>query len=68
MIPMKQVPELGTKLDANRRKDLLRKDDGVRRYKIDCARKFIFKEGRNVNSDAVEKLLKDESWTPTQVS
>jgi hypothetical protein len=65
---MAQVPAMGTKLDAQRRKDLLRHDDEDRRRKISRSREFIFKDGRNVNSENVENLLKDHSLTPTRVS
>ena len=66
-IPMDQVPELGTKLDANRCKSLQRHDDDDKRYKISLSRKFIYEQGRNVTSEAVEKVLKGESLTPTRV-
>ena len=65
---MTRVPELGTKLDICRCKNLLRQDDENRRYKISLSRQFIYKQGFNVNSEAVENLLKDESLTPTRVS
>lgn len=65
---MARVHALGTKLDAQRRKNLLRHDDEDRRRKVSRSRTLIFKDGRNVTSEAVEDLLKDESLTPTKVS
>jgi hypothetical protein len=67
-IPMKQVPDMGTKFDARRREKLIRKDDEDRHYKVGLARRFIYEQGRNINSEAVEKVLKPQSLTPTRVS
>lgn len=64
---MPRVPDLGTKLDAKRREDMLRQDDEARRRKVTRSRTIIYKEGRNVNCDAVEKLLKEQSLTPNRV-
>jgi hypothetical protein len=66
-IPLHKVPDLGTKLDAKRRLSLLRCNDTKIRDKVSLSRTFIYKQGRNVNSEAVENILKVESLTPTQV-
>ena len=64
---MNRVSDLGTKLDSKRRQTLLRLDDSQKRDKVTLSRTFVYNQGRNVNSDAVEKILSQESLTPTKV-
>lgn len=56
-----------SKADIRARQRLVRKDDRIRRDKIDKARDIIYTHGYAVNSERVEELLKDESWVPTKV-
>lgn len=66
-LPMASIPSMGTKPDALRRERLERKDDDTKRHKVSMARKFIYEQGRNVDSEAVERVLKPESLVPTHV-
>lgn len=59
---------MGTKRDAQRRETLKRHDDASKHQKVDMARNFIYNQGRNVDSVAVERVLKPESLVPTRVS
>ena len=67
-VPLRRIPEMGTKTDAQRRETLKCHDNIIKREKVDLARKFIYNEGRNVDSEAVERLLKLESLVPIRVS
>ncbi len=58
---------LGTKKDMKVRSGT-RVDDKQRQDKIELSRSFIYNKGYNVNSKAVENLLKDQSLVPTRVS
>ena len=67
-MPVIQISEMGTKLDAKCHETLLRQDDEAKRKTVALARQFIYTDGRNINSEAVERILKDESLVPTTVS
>lgn len=68
LTPKAQVPEMGTKTDSARRERLVRLDNTSRRADVALARSFIYEKGRNVDSTAVENMLKAESYVPTTVS
>jgi hypothetical protein len=53
--------------DRQYRLSLKRSDDLQRRGKIQSARSLIYEKNYQVNSSAVEKLLKPESLVPTSV-
>lgn len=60
------IPQMGSVLDQNRR--LIRRvDDEGRQRKVQAARKLIYVDGRVVNSEAVESILRSESLVPTIV-
>jgi hypothetical protein len=54
--------------DMSQRTTMARIDDEVQRSKIFAARRLIYEKQYNVDSAAVEKLLKEKSWVPTAVS
>ena len=54
--------------DAQHRETLKHHDNIIKHEKVDLAWKFIYNEGHNVDSKAVECLLKLESLVPTHVS
>ncbi|KAJ3557352.1 hypothetical protein NP233_g11763 [Leucocoprinus birnbaumii] len=59
-----QIGAIGTTVDEQRRSHK-RQDTYERQFDIQTARRMIFREGRGVNSKAVERLLKPLSQTPT---
>ena len=65
---MRQIPEMGTKRDAKRRRDMARRDDERRQWGIDRARKLIFEKGYPVESKAVDVTVGGKSGVPIQVS
>jgi hypothetical protein len=68
LIPMKDVPLMGTVNDQRRRFNAARQDDHVRRFKVNLARQFIYRDGRPVNGKAVNDVLYSTSAVPTRVS
>lgn len=58
---------MGTPLDMEIR-GRIRVDNRAHRRKILKARRAIFKDGANINSMRVKRLLQDESLVPTIVS
>jgi hypothetical protein len=46
---------------------MARMDDSQRRSKVSAARKLIYEKNLQVNSTAVEKLLRETSLVPTVV-
>ncbi|KAF7971052.1 hypothetical protein HWV62_22187 [Athelia sp. TMB] len=56
---------LGTVQDMKDRRRLIRVDDEVKRQKVKDARAFIYDKHLVIDSEAVEKLLKEESLVPT---
>lgn len=68
LITFDDIPQIGTKDDAQRRNDLRRVDDQSRRQRVQDARRLIYEDGYAVNSVKVNDLLKDLSLTPTEVS
>ncbi|TRM55172.1 hypothetical protein BD626DRAFT_607153, partial [Schizophyllum amplum] len=61
-----QIRGLGSEDDRKTRRESRRVDDALRREKISDARDIIYDDGYAVNSQAVEDLLFDESWVPTE--
>lgn len=53
--------------DMNQRKTLARVDDIHRQSKITAARRVIYEKHYQINSAAVENLLREESWVPNAV-
>lgn len=75
MTPLSSAHEFGTLGDRESRVNKVRIDNIARRTKISKARRLIYgkigvKKNANfgVNSAAVERLLKDQSLVPTDVS
>jgi hypothetical protein len=56
------------KLDMKQRKSRPRVDNADRKRKVATARRIIYEKNYAVNSEAVERLLKEESLVPTSVS
>ena len=54
-VHLRHIPEMGTKTDAQCHETLKRHDNIIKHEKLDLARKFIYNEGRNVDSEAVER-------------
>jgi hypothetical protein len=53
--------------DMSQRVTLARVDDVQRRVRISVARELIYEKNQQVNSAAVEKLLRETSLVPTVV-
>jgi hypothetical protein len=66
-IKKEYISGLGTKADDQRRAHV-RTDTERRQSKVEQSRKFIFENGRGVNSTSVNNLLQEDSWIPTRVS
>jgi hypothetical protein len=58
---------LGTRVDDQRRSHF-RVDTQPRQRNVETTRKFIFEQGRGVNSTYVNNILQEDSYTPTRVS
>jgi hypothetical protein len=58
---------MGKQRDKNMRTKKPRVDDEERRFKVEVARRRIYKEGLVVNSTYVEDILKPQSLVPTVV-
>jgi len=67
LIPLKRVQNLGQIRDRKERRSLARVDDDSRRHQVDLARGLIYEKGYVVNSVLVERILKNQSLTPTVV-
>jgi hypothetical protein len=65
--PLSQLHNLGTAQDRRQRVSLARLDNNQRRSKVTAARKLIYSSNYAVDSAAIQRLLKDKSWTPTIV-
>jgi hypothetical protein len=66
LIPLSRFQNMGMKQDMKERKTLARVDDEAWRRKIDIAQDIIYKMNYAVDSEAVEKILKDESLVPAR--
>lgn len=66
-VKKKHIGALGTKIDDQRRKQL-RTDTEQRQSKVDQSRKWIFEDGKGINSTWVNNLLQEGSWIPNHVS
>jgi len=66
-VPLKLVHDIGTRRDMSERISLARVDDNDYRTKISSARELIFRDGYQVDSAAVNNLLKGESLVPVTV-
>ncbi|KAF7966593.1 hypothetical protein HWV62_37801 [Athelia sp. TMB] len=58
--------KLGTLKDMKERKSLIRADNQMQRQKVADARNHIYNKNLVVDSEAVEKILKEESLVPTE--
>jgi hypothetical protein len=67
LVPKGKIPDVGTALDERRREKLRRVDNYNRNWNVSLAREFIYEKGLGVKSAAVERLLAEESNTPTKV-
>lgn len=67
-ISKKEISKLGSSEDRQKRQSSARVDDPRRRDNIVKARHLIYKENARVNSVAVERILKEASLVPNQVS
>jgi len=54
-------------IDMTQRVSMARMDDNQHRSKVFAARKLIYEKNLQVNSTAVEKLLRETSLVPTVV-
>src|SRR5215472_3340393 len=68
LIELSNVHHMGKKSDMKKREKSLRVDDDNRRRKIHLAREIIYNKNYAVDSEAVEKLLREQSLVPTIVS
>jgi hypothetical protein len=67
LIPLGRVHNLGMAMDMTQRVTMARMDDNQRRSKVSAARKLIYEKNLQVDSAAVEKLLRETSLVPTAV-
>lgn len=67
LIPLSHVHNLGMARDRAQRVTMARVDDSQRRNLVSAARKFIYEKNLQVNSSAVENLLRGMSLVPTAV-
>ena len=68
LVPKSKIPEVGTAIDDRRREKSRRVDSFTRNWNVSLAREYIYERGFGVRSAAVERLLAEESYTPTKVS
>jgi hypothetical protein len=54
-------------MDQRKRRSLARTDDRSRQVKVSVARELIYRKNYAVNSEPVERLLKETSLVPTAV-
>lgn len=66
-IPLNRVHQMGMPRDRNQRITLARVDDTRRQNLVAEARRIIYEKQYQVNSAAVEALLRNESLTPNVV-
>ncbi|KAH7904506.1 hypothetical protein BJ138DRAFT_1019068 [Hygrophoropsis aurantiaca] len=66
LIPLSRLRNLGMARDKKERKTLARKDDAPRQNAIAIARTHIYNTDHQVNSTAVERLLKPQSLVPSK--
>lgn len=62
-----QIKDIGSHVDDQRRAHI-RVDTERRQKKVNMSQKWIFEKGRGVNSQAVNDILQEDSYVPTQVS
>lgn len=62
------MADFGTTDDMKQRTSLVRYDNDASRFTIKTVRRIIYENKYAVNSQAVEKILKDKSLVPTYVS
>jgi hypothetical protein len=67
LTPLSHFHNLGTATDRQRRVTLARVDDRGRQNSVFAARKLIYERHQQVNSTAVENLLKEPSLVPNLV-
>ena len=67
LVPKSKIPEVGTANDDRRREKSRRVDNSTRNWNVSLAREYIYERGFGVRSAAVERLLAEESYTPTMV-
>jgi len=66
LVKKTELLALGTPMD-DRRRAKIRVNDYHFRTKVSIARTIIYGQGRSVNNDAVNDLLKEKSLVPTTV-
>lgn len=66
-IPLNQVHNLGKPSDMLRRNSWARVDNSARRGDVNSARRLIYQQNYQVNSAAVERILRPNSLVPTVV-
>lgn len=67
LIPLTRVHNIGTNRDMSQQNTMARVDNSHRRHNILSVRRFIYDLNYQVNSAAVEAILRRESWVATQV-
>jgi hypothetical protein len=67
LVPKSRFQNLGSKRDMTQRTSLARVHDGSQKAKISSARDIIYKQGYAVDGQAVDAVLKEESWHPNSV-
>jgi hypothetical protein len=67
-ISKNEISKLGSSEDCQKRLSSARVDDLKRRDNIAKARNLIYNENTRVNGIAVERILKEVSLVPNQVS
>ena len=68
LILKSNIPRLGMAVDKNTRKQLIQVDSKALQNKVNHARQLMFKDGINISSVFIDRLLKPQSLVPTQVS
>src|SRR5271169_1397193 len=66
-IQKSQIKDFGSHVDDQRRAHI-RVDTDQRQDKVDTSRKWIFENGRGVNSQPVNNIIQEDSYVPTRVS
>ena len=66
-IKLSDIHKLGMRSDRAQRSKRLRTDDEDRRDKVKRSLSLIYDRGHTVDSTAVESLLQEHSWVPTNV-
>jgi Plavaka transposase len=66
-IQKSQIKDIGSHVDDQRRAHI-RVDTGQRQDKVNASRRWIFENGRGVNSQAINDILQEDSYVPTRVS